>query len=242
MKLGPRWPLCLLGGPLLAAGSVTFNKDIAPILFEHCAACHRPGEAAPFSLLTFQHAKKRAAQIAAVTANRFMPPWPPEPGKGDFAGSRRLTEAQIAAIQRWSASGAVEGEAVDLPRVPSFTEGWQLGPPDLVVTLDKPYTLAASGSDIFRNFVLRVPISERRYVRAIEVRPGNKRIVHHANVLVDRTGSARSRDALDGAPGFEGMDVKLETQGFEPDTHFLFWKPGTVYSEEPAGLAWQLDP
>ena len=221
---------------------VTFNKDVAPIVFRYCAPCHRPGEAAPFSLLDYPGAKKHAGQIVSVTSSRYMPPWPPEPGKGDFTGSRHLTEPQLAVFRNWAAAGALEGTASDLPPRPVFTEGWQLGRPDLVLTLEKPYTLSASGSDVFRNFVLRVPGSMVRYVRALEIRPGNKRIVHHANVLVDRTGWARSRDGLDGTPGFEGMDVNLETQGFEPDSHFLFWKPGTAYSDEPPGMDWQLDP
>ncbi len=241
------WRLRAGVGVLLVSASVeaqtpTFNKDIAPVVFEYCAPCHRPGEAAPFPLLTYADARKHAAQIAAVTRSRYMPPWLPAVGQGEFQGERRLTELQIAAIARWAANGSPEGSAADLPKPPRFTEGWQLGPPDLVVTLDRPYTLAPSGSDVFRNFVLRVPVTSRRFVRAAEIRPGNQRIVHHANVLIDRTASARARDGVDGTPGFEGMDVKLETAGFEPDTHFLFWKPGTVYSTEPADMAWQLDP
>ena len=235
--------IALLGATALtAAQPVTFTRHIAPILFESCAPCHRPGESAPFSLLTYDDAKKHARQIAEVTASRFMPPWPPEPGKGDFAGSRRLTDAQVAAFRQWAASGAPEGRAADLPPTPRFVEGWALGKPDLIVALDRPYTLAASGPDVFRNFVLRLPLDRRRFVRAIEIRPGNRRAVHHANVLVDRTGSARSRDGLDGAPGFEGMDVKLETEGFEPETHFLFWKPGTPVDAEPADMAWPAGP
>ncbi len=171
-----------------------------------------------------------------------MPPWLPEPGKGDFEGSRRLSNEQIATIRSWVAGGALEGNASHLPPRPHFTEGWQLGPPDLVVALDRPYTLRASGPDVFRNFVLRVPLKKRRYVRAMEVRPGNSRAVHHANVLPDRTGSTRMRDGKDGAPGFGGMDLDLETRSFEPETHFLFWKPGTVYTEEPPGMAWVLEP
>jgi Flp pilus assembly protein TadD len=193
-------------------------------------------------LLTYPDAKKRATQIREVTKSRYMPPWLPEPGKGDFIGSRRLSDAQIATIEKWVEGGAPEGSARDLPPRPRFTEGWQLGPPDLVVTLDRPYTLTASGPDVFRNFVLRVPVNQRRYVRAMEVRPGNPRVVHHANVLPDRTGSARLREGRDGAPGFGGMDLELETRGFEPETHFLFWKPGTVYTEEPDGMSWILDP
>jgi Tfp pilus assembly protein PilF len=220
----------------------TFNKDVAPIVFNNCAPCHRPGESAPFSLLTYSDAKKRATQIAAVTASRYMPPWLPEHGKGEFAGERRLTDAQIATIRQWADGGAPEGDPADLPAAPKFVEDWQLGRPDLVVTLDKPYTLAASSSDVFRNFVLRPGVDHTRYVRAIEIRPGNKRIVHHANVLIDRSGSSRLRDGQDGAPGFPGMDLNIESDTFDPESHFLFWKPGTSYSEEPPDMAWRLDP
>ncbi len=171
-----------------------------------------------------------------------MPPWLPEHGKGDFAGERRLSEAQIATIRQWADAGAPEGEPAHLPRPPNFVEGWQLGAPDLVVTLDRPYTLTASGSDVFRNFVLRPQIDGTRYVRAMEVRPGNKRIVHHANVLIDRSGSSRLRDGKDGAPGFPGMDLRIESDTFDPESHFLFWKPGTSYTEEPPDMAWRLDP
>jgi Tfp pilus assembly protein PilF len=226
----------------VSAAVPTFDKEIAPVLFQSCIACHRPGEAAPFSLLTYADARKRAKQIAAVTASRFMPPWLPAQGAGDFAGERRLSDAQIATIATWAAAGAPEGNAADLPPSPRFVEGWQLGAPDLVVTLERPYTLAASGSDVFRNFVLRPQIERTRFVRAIEVRPGNKKIVHHANVLIDRAGSSRLRDGQDGAPGFPGMDVRIESDTFDPESHFLFWKPGTSYSEEPPDMAWRLDP
>jgi len=234
---------CLLiaAGTTFGAGP-TFNKEIAPILFQNCAACHRPGEAAPFSLLTYADAKKRAKQIAEVTASRFMPPWLPEHGKGDFAGERRLSDAQVEAIREWAMAGAPDGNTADLPPAPRFIEGWQLGAPDLVVTLDRPYTLTASGSDVFRNFVLRPQIDTTRFVRAIEIRPGNKKVVHHANVLIDRSGSSRLRDGKDGAPGFPGMDLRIESDTFDPESHFLFWKPGTSYSEEPPDMAWRLDP
>ncbi len=234
--------LLLWASAAFAAEPVTFTRDIAPILFDHCAACHRPGEAAPFSLLTYSDAKRHARQIATVTQSRYMPPWPPEAGKGDFVGERRLSDAQLGALQRWAASGTPEGNPSQLPAQPHFVEGWQIGKPDLIITLQQAYTLAAAGPDVFRNFVLHVPLTTRRYVKALEVRPGNKRIVHHANVLVDRSASARQRDGADGAPGFPGMDVNLETRGFEPDSHFLFWKPGTSYSEEPEGMSWELSP
>jgi tetratricopeptide (TPR) repeat protein/mono/diheme cytochrome c family protein len=219
---------------------VTFNRDIGPLVFENCAPCHRPGEAGPFSLLSYADVRRRAEQIAQVTSIRFMPPWPPEPGYGDLAGARRLRDDQIALLQRWVAQGAPEGPP-PAPRPPAFTQGWQLGPPDLVVEMPEAYTVPAEGTDVFRNFVLRAPVHGKRYVRALEIRPGGKRVVHHANLMLDRTGAARRRDASDPGPGFEGMDVELESDAFEPDSHFLFWKPGTAAIQEPEGMAWTID-
>jgi tetratricopeptide (TPR) repeat protein len=219
---------------------LTFYRNIAPITYQYCASCHRSGEAGPFPLLTYNDVKKRAGQIVAVTRRRYMPPWLPEPGYGHFEGERRLSDAQIRMIQQWVAGGLREGSPADAPAAPRFTEGWQLGQPDLIVQASQPFTLRADGPDVFWNFVLRVPVSETRYVKAIEIRPGNPRIVHHANLLVDRTRSSRSREASPGA-GFEGMDLDIEADTFEPDSHFLFWKPGSVPYVEPEGLAWRLD-
>src|SRR5580658_4960434 len=114
-----------------AAAPPTFNHDIAPILYKNCATCHRPGEVAPFSLLTYQDAAKRAKQIAAVTHSRFMPPWKAEPGFGEFQNERRLTEEQIAVLGEWAANGAPEGTEAE-PTPPVFAEGWQAGQPDKV--------------------------------------------------------------------------------------------------------------
>jgi Flp pilus assembly protein TadD len=232
----------LLAAPVFAE-PVTFTKDIAPIVFQSCAPCHRPGEAAPFPLLTYEDVKRHATQIAAVTKRRYMPPWPPELGYGDFEGARRLSDGQIARITRWVESGAPEGNPADLPPEPRFPEGWRLGPPDLVVRISRAFNLPAGGGDVFRNFVAPIELSETRYVRAIELQPGNKRIVHHANVVLDRARSLRRREGEDGQPGFPGMDVITESgEGFEPDSHFLFWKPGSPALETPADMAWRLDP
>jgi tetratricopeptide (TPR) repeat protein len=212
-------------------------------VFQFCAPCHRRGEAAPFPLLTYQEVKGHALQIAAVTQRRYMPPWPPEPGYGDFEGVRRLSEEQIRQIARWVETGTPEGNPDDLPPAPPFTEGWQLGPPDLVLQIPRAFQLPAGGSDVFRNFVVPIELKQTRYVRAIELRPGNKRVVHHANVVLDRARSLRQRDGEDGQPGFAGMDVITESgAGFEPDSHFLFWKPGSPAQETPEDMAWRLDP
>ena len=226
--------------PSVPAAPITFNKQIAPLMFSRCAPCHRPGESAPFSLLTYTDVKKHAAQIATVTKTRFMPPWLPDPGP-KFQGERRLTEAEIAIIEAWVAQGSPEGHAVDLPPVPKFTAGWQLGKPDLVVEMPRPYTLQPGGTDVFRNFVLPVTVPETRYVRAVEIRPGNPRVVHHANLLVDRVRGSRALEGQDGQPGFPGMDINIESNVFDPDSHFLFWKPGTVPFVEAEGMSWRLE-
>ncbi len=219
----------------------TFTHDIAPIVFKSCAPCHRPGEAGPFALLTYDDVKKHARQIATVTASRYMPPWLPQAGYGEFAGERRLTDGQIHLIAAWVKAGAPEGPAAGMPSPPRFAPGWQLGTPDLVVEAKRPYTTPAGGRDVFWNFVLSPDVKTTRYVKAIEIRPGNRRIVHHANMLVDRTHSSRREEKSPGA-GFPGMDLTIEAGAFDPDSHFLFWKPGSVPSAESDGLAWRLDP
>jgi tetratricopeptide (TPR) repeat protein len=219
---------------------VTFNRDIAPIMFHSCASCHRPGEAAPFSLLTYADVKKHAQQIAEVTRTRNMPPWLPAPQDLKFADEMRLPESQIALIQKWVEEGAAQGAAADLPPQPKFVEGWQLGTPDLILTAEKPLILPPQGTDTYWNFIFRLPIQETRWVKAVEIRPGDKRYVHHANILVDRSGSLRSREAAPGE-GFGGMEIRIESQIFDPDSHLLFWKPGTVPYVEPEGMALRLD-
>src|SRR3954453_3027922 len=133
MWLGVLGALLSFCGLAADPSTITFHKQIAPILLEHCAPCHRPGQSGPFSLLTYDDARKRATQIAAVTRRRYMPPWLPESGPVKLAGERRLTELQIEQIGKWAAAGAPEGAGSDSPRIPAFTSGWQLGPPDLIV-------------------------------------------------------------------------------------------------------------
>ncbi len=219
---------------------ITFNRDIAPILFHYCAACHHTGEAGPFPLLTYADAKARARQIAAVTSKRFMPPWLPAPQELNFADELRLSDEQIAVIQEWVEQGAVEGAPADLPPAPRFVSGWQLGRPDKIIEAEKPYTLSASGSDMYWNFIFRTPVDRTRWLRAVEIRPGDKRVVHHANILVDREQSARRQESQPGA-GFAGMELKIESETFDPDSHFLFWKPGRVPKPEPEGMSLRLD-
>ena len=223
------------------APKITFYRDIAPIVFKNCSPCHRPGESGPFPLLSYQDVKRRAQQIADVTSRRYMPPWLPETGYGDFAEERRLSDAQIRLIQDWVKQGALPGPTSHAPQAPKFTEGWQLGTPDLVLHVTKPYGLYADGPEVFWNFIMPVPITTTRWVKAIEVRPGNPRVFHHANVIIDRSGSARKHEAEPGA-GFPGMDLSVEEDTFDPDGHFLSWKPGSEPVVEPDGMAWRAEP
>jgi Tfp pilus assembly protein PilF len=219
---------------------VTFDRDIAPLLFRSCSTCHRPGEAAPFSLLTYSDAKQHAHQIADVTRARIMPPWLPEPQELKFADEMRLAPEEINLIQKWVEQGSVEGNPAELPPQPKFIQGWRLGEPDLVLKAEKPLILPPQGTDTYWNFIFRVPITETRWVKAIEIRPGDKQYVHHANLMVDREQSSRRRETEPGA-GFGGMEIRIESQVFDPDSHLLFWKPGTVPFPEPDDMALRLD-
>jgi Tfp pilus assembly protein PilF len=231
--------VCAFIGPRVhAAQTITFNKDIAPIVFKHCSGCHRPGEAAPFSLLNYADVRSHAAQIVAAVGDRYMPPWKPEPGYGDFARVRRLGESDIDLIRRWVEQGAVEGRASDRPSPPRWPAGWQLGTPDLVVAMPQPYVLPAAGGDVFRTFVIPIPSSSPRYVKGLEFRVGATKAVHHANIKVDRTRASRRLDEDEDGAGFDGGSNR---EAAFPDGQFLGWTPGqTPHILE--GTAWQLSP
>jgi tetratricopeptide (TPR) repeat protein len=244
--MGSRFPLLIFVAALAGSGAsapdkVTFYRDIAPVVYSNCAVCHHPGGAGPFSLLSYDEVKRHAGQIADVTKRRYMPPWLPESGYGDFAEERRLSDAQIELIQAWVKQGASAGASTQAPQVPKFGSEWQLGPPDLILHAAQPYQLAAGGAEVFWNFIMPVPISTTKWVKAIEVRPGNVRVFHHANVIVDRARSARRREEKEGF-GFPGMDLSVEEETFDPDGHFLSWKPGSEPVIEPKGMAWRATP
>jgi tetratricopeptide (TPR) repeat protein len=218
----------------------TYAEDIAPLLAERCVMCHVPGGSAPFSLLTYEDAKRHAAQIVAATRARSMPPWKADPDNGPFVGQHPLSEAEIDRIEHWAAAGAIEGDPSPATQISdSKTTGWRLGPPDLIVTLPQPYSLQAEGSDIFRIFVIPVPVTKTRFVRGLEFRPGNPRVVHHANIRIDKTGASRTLDEADPGPGYSGLIAR--SAGY-PEGHFLGWTPGQVAPLLPKDLSWRLDP
>src|SRR5690606_19336351 len=153
-----------------------------------------PGGPAPFALDDFQSVRQRGRLVRDVVQQRFMPPWLPEPTDVPLAGDRRLTDAQIRTIEWWVDAGMPEGDRADLPPTPPPRDSWELGEPDLIVRLPRPYTLPAAGSDVWRNFVLPMPVARSQYVQAVELRPGSARFVHHAVMAIDETGSSRRRD------------------------------------------------
>ena len=218
---------------------VTFNKDIAPLVFDRCASCHQPGGLGPFSVLTYASVRQHATQIGVLTKGRAMPPWKAQSDYGEFVGQHPLSDTEIDLIQRWLEQGAVEGDPRDRPPVPTTTDGWELGKPDLIVTLPQPYVLQADGTSVFRNFVIPVAIDGIRYVKGLEFHSGNARVVHHANVRIDPTAASRRLDEEDPAPGYEGL---IPRSAVYPDGHFLAWTPGQVAPLLPKGLAWRLDP
>jgi len=223
--------------PSAPEAPVTFSRDVAPILFSNCTSCHRPGEVGPFPLLTYADAVKHADRIAEATRDRHMPPWLPERGEFPLLGERRLRDDQIETIRRWVASGTPEGNPGDLPKPPEWPDGWQLGRPDVVLKPPRPYEVAASTEDVYRNLVVRAPLTAGAFVRGVEFRT-NGAPIHHAVIRVDRTPASRRRDGQDGRPGFDGM---MWDNAQDPEGHFIGWAPGRGPIVSPEGMPWRLD-
>jgi hypothetical protein len=172
--------------------------------------------------------------IASVTAKRYMPPWKPEPGYGEFDDERRLTDAEIQLLDQWAKAGAPEGDAKDKPMPPQFQDGWQLGKPDLIVQMAEPYTVRAEGRDIYRCFVIPLNLTEDRYVSAVEFRPGNRKVVHHAILHIEEPGPDRQRDAADPGPGYNCFGGG---GGITGDGGLGGWVPGATPRFLPDGVA-----
>jgi tetratricopeptide (TPR) repeat protein len=229
--------VCLVMATVAAAQpSVTFSRDVAPILSARCTPCHADGGDAPFSLMTFEEAHRRAATIRAVITSGYMPPWKPAPGAGEFHGERRLTAEELALLTRWIDSDRARGDerAVPLAHHPG---GWAQGEPDAVLTLPA-FTLRSAGPDVFRNFVVPLPVDARRFVRGWQFRSGTP-AVHHANIRLDPTRASRQLDDADPAAGYEG--VILRSADF-PEGHFLGWTPGQTLARLDDAAAWAVEP
>lgn len=207
---------CAFAAPAAPGTSVTFNRDVAPILYEHCAVCHRAGEIAPMSLLTYQEVRPWAAAIREAVATRQMPPWHADPRYGHFANDSRLTEAQIATIRTWSQTGAREGDPQDLPARPKFPEGWRIGKPDVVFDIGEDHVVEATGPDEYTYFVVPTNFTEDRWVKAVELAPGNRKVVHHAHVILE-TDQPKTPKPKDPATSFMFKSTEDHLSHMKPD-------------------------
>jgi AhpC/TSA family len=217
--------------PAADAASVTYCRDIAPILFANCAECHRRGAIAPFSLLTYADAAKRATFLADVTRDRLMPPWKAEIGHARFLGERRLTDAQIELFKAWAKAGAPEGDPADLPPRPQFASGWRLGKPDLELTAPASIKVPAGGEDIFQHWVIPLDLPEDKTVVGFEFRPGSPAVVHHAILFLDNSGRGREKDAETPEPGYKTFgSIGIPTSGI-----IGVWTPGMTPRFYPQG-------
>ena len=222
----------LLASPLSAASlsTVTYNKQIAPIIYNNCSSCHRPGEAAPFSLLSYQDVAKRGKLIATVTKSQYMPPWKAEKTSFEFKDERRLKDTEIALIDAWVKDGMPEGNTADAPAKPTFGSGWQLGEPDMVLEVPVAYKVPADGADIYRNIALPLGLTEDKWLTAIDMKPTARSVVHHVLYFADPTGKAHDKQEGD-QPGFSGIIPGINAQGIGG------WALGAQPHMQPEGLA-----
>jgi hypothetical protein len=188
----------------------TFSKDVAPNLYKNCTGCHRPGEIAPMSLLTYDDARPWAKAIRDEVSEGNMPPWHADPKVGHFANERRLTDEEKDVLVRWASGGAPRGSANDLPSIPKYTDGWTIGQPDLVLSMPQEYTVPADGFVEYQYIEIPTNLKEDKWVQALEVRPGNREVVHHVIVYARPPQPERRPSALRAA---EGMDIPAGQSG-----------------------------
>jgi hypothetical protein len=211
----------LLSSTLLSAG-VTYTKEVAPILFQRCAECHRPGEVAPMSLLTYQQVRPWAKAIKEKVTARLMPPWLADPRYGHFRNERRLTDQEIATVAAWVDAGAPKGSDQDMPPQPAFVAGWQIGKPDVVIALQEEVPVPAEGVIPYKYFRVPTNFSEDKWVEAAEIRASNRSVVHHVIVFVLDPDQAASSAQGEG----RGLGTKLS--GWAPGEQPRVYPPGTA--------------
>ena len=230
--------MCLVifvfGGQFTANAQVTFTKDVSKIIYNKCTSCHRPGEIAPFSLTNYNEVKGRASTIKYVTGSKYMPPWKADPTYQHYLSENYLTEPEIKTIADWVDAGVPYGNMLEEPPLPIFSEGSALGQPDMVVSFAKTHVHKGNRKDEYRYFVIPTGLQEDKILKAIEMRAGNKKIVHHALFFEDTEGRARQFDqktpefGFEGVSGFTNEEVILYNQfpGYAPGQKPLFFPDG----------------
>jgi peroxiredoxin len=227
--------------PLAKSPTVTYHRDVLPILQSACQSCHRPGQLGPFSLVGYSQAVKWADDLVGETKARRMPPWKPSQN-GVFTNERTLTNAQIRTLAAWVAEGMPEGDPKDAPPPVKFPDGWQLGTPDLVLEPKEDVVIGPTGRDAFHCIVLPTGLKEDRYIAAVEVRPGNTRVVHHTVQMIDTRGRGRALIKSRGGKTSLGDDGPgyWSRMGFgflpDPSQGLGGWAPGLVPQKLPAGV------
>ena len=177
----------------------TYSREVSRIVQKNCEGCHRPGQIGPFSLTNYKEISAFKSEIKRVTQAHSMPPWSAVPGHGEFKNERRLTEEEIGTLAKWVDAGAPMGDPKELPAKVTYNDGWAFGEPDLIFKPTEAFTLSGNGADEYRCFVVPSGLTEDRYIRGMEVRPGNRKIVHHVRTFADLSGQARKLDAADPA-------------------------------------------
>jgi hypothetical protein len=199
-----------------AAPVPTFSKDVAPILQHNCQGCHRPGEAAPMSLLTYQQARPWAKAMKEAVVLKKMPPWPADPQVGHFRNDRSLSAKDRETLVAWADGGAPEGNPKDLPQPVAFVDGWNIGKPDRIIEMPKAFDVPASGTIEYQYVILPLNLTEDRWIQAGEARPGNRAVVHHVIAFIREPGSKWMRDKQPGEV-FVPRNDKGDVQSFSGD-------------------------
>jgi hypothetical protein len=223
------------GGTNASRQDITFNNQVVRIFQRNCQVCHHPGDIAPFSLMTYSEARPWARAIKEKVILRQMPPWKPVSGCGEFEGARRLSEEEIQTISQWVDAGSPEGNPADLPEPLSFPNNWTLGQPDVVLQPDEDYTVRP-GNDIYRCFSIPTSLRGDRYLSAVDIRPGNRNIVHHVILYLDTTGVSKTLDDQDPGPGY----TCFGGPGFQTTGTLGGWAPGVRAAFLNDGIAWAL--
>lgn len=197
---------------MAATNNVTFNKDVLPILQNNCQSCHRAGEIAPMSLMTYTEARPWAKAIKAAVVGQKMPPWFADPKIGHFANDRRLNETQIQTLVAWADNGSPEGDAKDKPAPKQFQDGWNLKP-DVVISMPNAFQLPATGTIDYQYMLVKGNITEDLWVKQAEMRPSNNAVLHHGKVWVRPPGSHWMEHATPGVPYSTGMGKNAVDEG-----------------------------